>query len=211
MKPGLRDTDLTAIGQQAMIEAGAEQGGAVPFFSGPSTFERGFASSDRIIQPGDLVYGDITNFGYMGYKTCLYRTFVVGRKPTQKERDLYQRLLEKQNAIIEAIRPGATTADAAQHFEPASTWGYPDEDHVLTIEIGHGIGLYLYEPPLINRLWSLKHPQLFEAGMALAVESREGESGLGVRLEDMIVVTENGAELLSRFPRDEILVAGLIG
>jgi len=211
IRPGIRDIDLTAMGYQAMMEGGAQIAGAVPFFSGPNTFERGLSTTDRIIQPGDIVYGDITNFGYMGYRTCLYRSFIVGRKPTEKEKDWYKRLLEKQDSIIEAIKPGATTADAANHFKPASTWGYADEDHVLTIEIGHGIGLYLYEMPVINRLWSLTHPQVFEVGNTMAIESREGESGIGVRLEDIIVVGQQGAELLSRFPRDEIIVAGAIG
>ena len=109
IKPGMRDMDLTAIGYKAMIESGAEIGGVVPFFSGPSTFERGLAMTDRIIAPGDMVYGDITSFGYLGYKVCLYRSFIAGRKPNQKEKDLYKRLIENQVSIIDAIKPGATT------------------------------------------------------------------------------------------------------
>ena len=70
--------------------------------------------------------------------------------------------------------------------------------------------MFVYETPIINRLWSLQHPQAFEVGNTMAIESREGEPGIGVRLEDMIVVTPDGAELLSRFPRDEIIVAGAI-
>ena len=62
--------------------------------------------------------------------------------------------------------------------------------------------------PIINRQWSFDHPQVFEEGMTIAVESREGETRVGgVRLEDMVVVTKNGAELIDYFPRDQILVA----
>ena len=102
----------------------------------------------------------------------------------------------------------ATTADAAEHFPPASTWGYADEAELLTLEIGHGVGLHHYGYPVINRLWSPRYPQVFEAGMTIAIEGREGAVGEGgVRLEDTVVVTATGAELIDRWPRDEILVA----
>ncbi len=81
---------------------------------------------------------------------------------------------------------------------------------MLTVEIGHGIGLHhLYDPPVINRQWSFKYPQVFEPGMVIAVESLEGEHGVGgARLENMLVVTKDGAEIIDHFPRDEILVVG---
>jgi Xaa-Pro aminopeptidase len=132
----------------------------------------------------------------------------VGRKPSAKETDWYKQVLDRLDGIIDAAKPGASTADLAVNFPPSSTWGYKDEAEVLTMEIGHGIGLYGYELPVINRQWSLKHPQILEAGMTFAVESREGREGEGgVRLENMVVVTETGAEVMDHFPRDEILTA----
>jgi Xaa-Pro aminopeptidase len=211
MRPGIRDTELAAIATRTAMESGADGVLAINFFTGPYTFERGLARTGRIIQYGDLVYCDHVGVSFLGYKTCYYRTFIVGREPNQRERDWYKRLLERIDAVIDAIKPGATTADAAAAFAPASDWGYPDEVHLLTLEIGHGIGLKLYEIPCINRQWSLENPQTFEVGMTMAIEGREGEPRLGgVRLEDMIVITENGAELIDRMPRDEILVASRI-
>jgi Xaa-Pro aminopeptidase len=209
LKPGVTDKDVQAAAYKSLQEHGADNAGAgFPVcFSGPNTFERGPEGTDRIILPGDMVYVDLTGTTYMGYNTCCYRTFKAGVKPTAKEKDWYKQVLDRQNAVIDAIKPGATTADAAKHFQPASKWGYPDEVHVLTIEIAHGIGLNLYEMPVINRQWSLKHPQVFEVGNCMAIESREGEWRVGgARIEDMIVVTENGAEIVNRMPRDEILV-----
>ncbi|MDP2719951.1 MAG: M24 family metallopeptidase [Dehalococcoidia bacterium] len=209
MKPGTTDADLSLVAINALYQAGAEIVPPIGIRSGPVSFDRGFERAGRIIQTGDLVYAAMCGVRYMGYGSCNYRTFVAGRNPTDKEKDWYKTLLERLNNIIDSVKPGATTADAAKHFPPASHWGYKEEAEVLTMEIGHGIGIGSYELPVINRQWSLAHPQVFQPGMTFAVESREGETRVGgVRLENMILVTENGAELLDHFPREEILVAG---
>jgi Xaa-Pro aminopeptidase len=212
LRPGIKDTDLATTAAAAGYEYGAELAVAGGWRTGPSTFERGFHQSSRILQVGDLVYGALCGLTYMGYRTCTYRTFIVGRQPNNKENDWYKRVLDRVSAIIDEIKPGKTTADAAKHFLPASTWGYKEEAEVLASEIGHGIGLGgaggNYDMPIINRQWSLKYPQLFEEGMAIAVECREGEHRVGgVRMENMVVVTKDGAEIMDHFPRDEILVA----
>ncbi len=211
LKPGIKDTDLSPVAAAAGYEYGAET--AVPggWRTGPTTFDRGFHQTSRILQVGDLVYGSLCGVTYLGYGSCTYRSFIVGRKPTDKEKGWYNKLRDRIDAIIGEIKPGKTTADAAKHFPPASTWGYKNEAEVLASEIGHGIGIRSganYDMPIINRQWSLKHPQVFEEGMVIAVESREGETRVGgVRLENMVVVTKNGAEILDCFPRDEILEA----
>ena len=68
-------------------------------------------------------------------------------------------------------------------------------------EIGHGIGLHAYEQPVINRQWSLEHPQEIQEGMVIAVEGHEGDPGRQVvRLEQMAVVTADGPQLIDRYP-----------
>lgn len=210
LKPGIRDTDLDIVISKALIEGGADGLRSVNKLSGPGTFERGITNTGRLIETGDLVYAALCSITYLGYRSCFYRTFIVNRKPSEKEKDWYKKVLERVNNVIDAIKPGATTADAAQHLPPASTWGYKEEAEVLSVEFGHGLGLggAYFDYPIINRLWSLKHPQVFEPGMVMAVECLEGEHRVGgVRLENMFVITEKGAEIMDHMTRDEILVA----
>jgi Xaa-Pro aminopeptidase len=209
LKPGIRECDVGGVVMDAMLKAGAEHANAGAR-SGPNTFEvYHIGNTDRIIRMGDLVYVNLCSTQYMGYRICYYRTFIAGRKPNNKEQDWYKKLHDRLYAVIDAIQPGATTADAAKHFPPASQWGYEAEDRLLVSEVGHGIG-FTYDEPIISRIWSLRHPQVFEPGMVIAVEGREGESGYGgVRFEEMVVVTETGHEIITEWPSDEILPVGL--
>lgn len=207
LRPGITDIDVNRIAIDALYQAGAEHA-SVATRSGPLAAERGVDFTGRILEYGDLVHVRLCGSQYMGYNACLYRTFMVGRKPTTKEKGWHDQVRNRLDAVIESIRPGATTADAAKHFPLASEVGYKDELEVLTVEIGHGLGLHhLYDPPVINRQWSFKYPQVFQPGMVLAVESLQGQRGVGgVRIENMLVVTEDGAEIIDHFPSDEILV-----
>jgi len=202
----------------SMSEAGATTSRGF-LLSGPMSFERNVSYPSRRIEYGDLVYMPLCGTSYMGYTACMYRQFIVGRKPTAKERDWFKEMKERLDSAIEATKIGASTTDIAKAFPPASKWGYKDEVEVLSVEIGHGIGLVEldapcgvhYNYPAINRQWSLKHPQTIEEGMVIAYESLEGEHRVGgVRMENMVVVTKSGAEIIDHFPRDEILVAGAI-
>ena len=73
---------------------------------------RGSGLTDRIIQPGELAFFDIYNVSYSGYRSCYYRTFCVGRRPTAKQKDWYKQCYDWLYAALGEVKPGATTAAA---------------------------------------------------------------------------------------------------
>jgi Xaa-Pro aminopeptidase len=208
--PGVRDNDVWAESVRRILQLGGEHGGG-KLSSGPDTWPKGQSDfSDRIIRPGDVVYADFYNIGFNGYRSCYYRTFSCG-PPKQATQDAYKRAVENLYAVLEAMRPGVTTAEAASHFPDAEGeywdyYGITNGWQMTTNHWGHGIGLSLYEIPLIWRGVSLDHPLVLEEGMTLAVETQDRDGSQGVRVEEMVVVRKSGVEVLSRWPVWEITV-----
>jgi len=206
LKPGVRDRDLVAEANKALFRAGAESVWGLTVSSGGAP-----PNTDKIIQVGDLVTTDFVRVTYMGYCSCYYRNIIVGRKPNDKEQDMHKRSYERMYKVIDSIKPGVTTADAAKHWLTAGERGYPSEENVWCEDLGHGLGLWLYEYPIVNRLWSLDYPMTFEKGMTLAVEAMEFDPDVGrTKLEEMVVVTDKGAEVITRMPVKDMMIASPI-
>ena len=208
VKPGMTDTELSAIGTGAMIKLGAEGPFKVSVRSGPLTAPNYTGMlTDRMVQYGDLQLCDIWGNVFCGYRTCYYRTWKVGGKPTQKEKDWYKRSYDWLIEMAAAVRPGVTTADVAKAFPKASDWGLKDEDETSVNALGHGIGVGNHDLPIIHRSVSFKHPEVLEKGMVLSLEPWYGEPMVGgVRLEDTGVITDKGWESFYTLPVDQMLV-----
>jgi Xaa-Pro aminopeptidase len=174
--------------------------------SGPLSWPNYRNFTDRIIEYGDLVLIDVV-ISWNGYHTCHYRTYSIGRQPTQEQKDYYQMALDWLNSSMKAVRPGATTKDIAEKWPEASrVWGYREEEEAAANLWGHGLGLSHYDLPLISRINSIKYPYPIKENMVFALETQHGKDfQWGVRIERMIRVTDTGYETLDKFPVDEII------
>ena len=205
---GKRESEVWGDAVRELWRHGAFVGGGY-VTSGPNTWPKHQANTtDRAIRPGDLVYADFYNIGYLGYRSCYYRTFSMGQ-PTQAQRDAYEVARDNLYDVLDRIEPGATTDEICQGFpdmegEHAEWYGATDHWQMTTNHWAHGLGLQLYEVPMIWRGISEDHPIEIEEGMTMAVETMEPAESQGVRVEEMIVVRENGPEILSRWPVEEI-------
>jgi Xaa-Pro aminopeptidase len=207
-EPGRRESEVWGDAVRELWRHGAMvQGGYLT--SGPNTWPKHQANTtDRVIRPNDLVYADFYNVGYLGYRSCYYRTFSVG-EPTDAQRDAYETARDNLYDVLERIEPGATTDDIAEAFpdlegEHADFYDADEHWQLTTNHWAHGLGLQLYEVPLIWRGLSPDHPIEIEAGMTMAVETQEPADRQGVRVEEMVVVREDGVEILSEWPVEEI-------
>ncbi len=207
IQPGMKENDLQAAASHEMHRLGAQWVHNVQVTTGNRTNPHPHLSSDRLIQPGDMIFMDVVCL-FNGYHTCVYRCFCCG-KPTAKQKEIHARCLEYQLGGIEAVKPGTTTADIATVWPDHKAMGAKDEHEIFGLQYGHGIGVGLWEFPIISRAYSIEHPVEIVPGMVFALETYAGDGYDGVRLEDEVVVTETGIEVITKFPTDELFGCGM--
>ena len=207
LKPGVRENDIVAMSNKLLYEMGSDDVEAINAVSGERCNPHPHNFTDRLLRPGDQAFFDILQ-AYQGYRTCYYRTLNVGRA-TDAQRDAYKQCREWLDAAIEAIRPGVTTDQVASLWPHAEEFGFPSEMAAFGLQFGHGLGLALHERPIISRLVSLDDPMELKTGMVFALETycpaKDGYSA--ARIEEEVIVTDRGCQVITLFPAEELPVA----
>jgi Xaa-Pro aminopeptidase len=207
LKPGVRENEIVALANKRLYEMGSDQVEAVNAISGERCNPHPHNFTDRIIRPGDQAFFDIIH-SYNGYRTCYYRTFGVG-SATQSQRDAYKQAREWMDTSIAAIRPGVSSDQIAQLLPKATDFGFENEMAAFGLQFAHGLGLGLHERPIISRLNSFESPTELKAGMVFAMETYAPASDgfSAARIEEEVVVTDDGPVILTKFPAQELFVA----
>jgi len=208
LRPGVKENECVGVVSKVLYDLGSEYVEGVNAISGERCSPHPHVYSDRVIRPGDPAFFDILH-SHMGYRTCYYRCFAVG-SASPAMRDAYVRCREYMDRAIAAVRPGATTADIVALWPTAQEFGFADEEAAFALQYGHGVGLSIWEKPIFSRLVSLDHPEVLEEGMVFALETywpaKDGWSA--ARIEEEVVVTADGCQVITKFPAEELLVAG---
>jgi Xaa-Pro aminopeptidase len=208
MRPGMRENECVGLVNKVLYDMGSEFVEGVNAISGERANPHPHVYTDRALRPGDPAYFDILH-SFMGYRTCYYRTFAVG-SASRPLVDAYKRCRYYLDAAIAKIKPGATTAEVVQVWPKAQEFGFPDEEAAFALQFGHGVGLSIWEKPIFSRLVSLDDPEEIREGMVFALEtfwpSSDGWSA--ARIEEQLVVTATGCEVITRFPAEDLLIAG---
>src|SRR5436309_5873418 len=208
LRPGVRENECVALVNRVLYELGSEHVEGVNAISGERCSPHPHVFTDRILRPGDPAYFDILH-AFNGYRTCYYRTFVVGSaSPAQV--DAYTRCREYLDTAIGLIKPGVSTADVVKVWPKAAEFGFPNEEAAFALQYGHGVGLSIWEKPIFSRLVSIDYPEIIEEGMVFALETfwPASDGWSAARIEEQLVVTKSGCEVITRFPAEQLLVAG---
>ena len=207
MKPGVREADIVAAANKMLYEMGSDDVEAINAISGERCSPHPHNFTDRIIRPGDQAFFDIIQ-SYLGYRTCYYRTFNVG-KASHSQKDAYVKAREWIDAAISLVKPGVGTDQIAAVWPKAQEFGFENEMEAFALQFGHGLGVGLHERPIISRLISFDDPKEIKEGMVFALETycpaSDGYSA--ARIEEEVVVTNDGCRVITLFPADELPIS----
>ena len=208
MKPGVKENECVGVVSKILYDLGSEHVEGVNAISGERCSPHPHVYTDRVLRPGDPAFFDILH-SFNGYRTCYYRTFAIGSASPAMV-DAYKRSRDYMDAAISIVKPGITTADVVKLWPKAQEFGFANEEAAFALQYGHGVGLSIWEKPIFSRLVSFDHPEVIEEGMVFALETYwpASDGWSAARLEEEVVVTKNGCEVITRFPSEKLLVAG---
>lgn len=198
--PGRTEADVAADIAEAIVAEGHSEVAFIIVGSGPHGADPHHECSDRELRAGDIVVVDIGGPYEPGYNSDSTRTYSIG-EPDPEVARRYAVLQRAQHAAVEAVQPGVTAeqVDAAARDVLAAE-GLAD---AFVHRTGHGIGLSVHEEPYIVAGNTLT----LEEGMAFSVEPGIYFPGeWGARIEDIVIVTGDGAESVNHRPHDLIVV-----
>ncbi len=197
IEPGVYEYQAAATMVFAMQDRNCRPAYALIVASGPNSPVLHYSANSRKIEAGEVVVMDV-GAACADYAFDITRTVPASGKFTPRQREIYEAVLGAQRAAIDAIKPGATMQSinkaARAYLEEHGKLG-----KYLTHGISHGVGLEVHDSP------SHVSTEPFEAGMVITVEPGVylPEEKFGIRIEDTVLVTEKGAEVLSAaLPKD---------
>jgi Xaa-Pro aminopeptidase len=200
VKAGMKESDLAAELEYRMRRLGAEKPAFETIVAAGARSALPHAQPTHAkLTPGDLVVVDMGAFEN-GYASDMTRMLSVGA-PSAKVKRMYRAVLEAQLAGVDAVRPGvpAVRVDAAAR-KVLKGYGL---DKAFTHSTGHGLGLEIHEPPRLGK----RDTHRLQPGMAITIEPGVYVEGFGgIRIEDTILVTATGCEILTPTPKDLFIV-----
>ena len=202
IQPGRADLEIAAELKIAFLRAGGQGMSFEPIVvAGPESASPHAGPSGRLIEPGDLIVIDC-GVTYQGYVADITRTFAAGPIAPRLEH-VYEIVKEANAAGRAAVRPGVPAQDVDRVTRQViARAGYGE---YFVHRTGHGLGLEVHEPPYIVE----GNEALLRPGMTFTIEPGIYLPGQGgVRIEDDVLVTPQGAETLTTFPRDQLRGTG---
>ncbi|MEM7206977.1 MAG: Xaa-Pro peptidase family protein [Pseudomonadota bacterium] len=202
LEPGITENALWAKLHEANISLGGEWIETRLLSSGPRTYPWFRESSMREIERGDIVSFDTDLIGPYGYCADMSRSWVCGDKPTDEQRRIYAYAWEQIQHNCGILKAGKTLREVSE-----SAWKIPDEfANSRYASLIHGVGL-ADEYPSIKHIHDFDkkgYDTVLEENMTLCVESYIGseKSGEGVKLEEQVIVTADGCELMTSYPME---------